>query len=263
LMLATALHRTQSTGGRTDPDGALTHAISRVQSDSVFKDRGEDLCPPERAAEPSPGYLVCQRGLSGFCARFQSGRPAPFPGPPAGGVARGADSWIARGGSARNFSGSFRSSDFPRVSRAQRGDSPTLRAPHCRSSRHEEEGAGMRGSRRVRGSGPTGTQPPLEAGLRGAGLAAPSACCKRPRPVRSVRYRAWSTRPTKGRPLLRFSLPESITAFAPSDRGWLGRNHAARTPAGAVREARRGAGRAHSTATRQSLTGKGASSLMS
>ena len=38
----------------------LTHAISRVQSDSVFKDRGEEF-PPERAAEPSPGFRVCQR----------------------------------------------------------------------------------------------------------------------------------------------------------------------------------------------------------
>ena len=93
----------------------FTHAISRVQSDSVFKDRGEGL-PPERAAEPSPGLRVCQRGVSGFsfaalvCLVGRTVRP--FPG------------WLVASLGGPNPGGSVDSALWAEASGCQSGDLP-------------------------------------------------------------------------------------------------------------------------------------------
>jgi hypothetical protein len=80
----------------TERDGAKTHAISRVQSDSVFKDRGEGFSR-FGAAEPSPRCLCCQR----LSRTFFRGLPGCSCEPP------GRLGWCRRGGGYMDYPKAF------------------------------------------------------------------------------------------------------------------------------------------------------------
>jgi hypothetical protein len=83
LMLAICTASDRHPGDGLDPDGARTHAISRVQSDSVFKDRGEvflpsgprNLVPVEASVNDSFGIFSVSSAVGpGLCLWRGSGR---------------------------------------------------------------------------------------------------------------------------------------------------------------------------------------------